>query len=133
MIIKRAALSRRTLLRGAGAAVMLPFLDAMVPAFATKAQTKSVKRFGVVYLPNGMVLRNFVPPSAGPDFEITRLLQPLEKHRDQLTIVSGLSNARGRCARSWRQRTAFARERRVAERDTPEPHRGRRPGLWPDR
>ena len=93
MIIKRAALSRRTLLRGAGTAVMLPFLDAMVPAFATKAATKPVKRFGVVYLPNGLVLRHFVPPSAGTDFEMTRILKPLEKYRQQLTIVSGLSNA----------------------------------------
>ena len=93
MIIKRVALSRRTLLRGAGAAVMLPLLDAMVPAFATKAQTKPVKRFGVVYLPNGLVLRNFVPQSAGTDFEMTRILKPLEKYRQQLTIVSGLSNA----------------------------------------
>ena len=93
MVISRLALPRRTVLRGMGATLALPFLDSMVPAFATKAATKPVKRFGVVYLPNGLMLRSFVPPSAGKDFEMTRLLKPLEKYRHQLTIVSGLSNA----------------------------------------
>jgi hypothetical protein len=95
MIVNRIALPRRTVLRGAGAALALPFLEAMVPAFVTKAATRPVKRFGVVYCPNGMVLQNFVPPTVGPDFEIRPILRPLEQHRKQLTIVSGLANAAG--------------------------------------
>jgi hypothetical protein len=81
------------MLRTGGAAIALPFLEAMVPAFAVKAATTPVKRFGAVYFPNGMVIRNFVPATAGSTFEMTRLLKPLEPFRNQLTVVSGLSNA----------------------------------------
>jgi hypothetical protein len=95
MMISRLSLPRRTVLRGIGAAVTLPFLDAMVPAFPAEAQTKPVKRFGVVYLPNGVVVKDLIPPSAGRGFEITPILRSLENHRDQLTIVSGLANAMG--------------------------------------
>ena len=95
MILTRMALPRRTILRGAGAALTLPFLEAMIPARATAAQTKPIKRFGVVYMPNGMVLKNFNPPTAGKDFQIMPILSPVERHRKNLTIVSGLANAAG--------------------------------------
>ncbi len=95
MTIKRLALPRRALLRGIGATITLPFLDAMVPAFAAKAATQPVKRFGVLYMPNGMIVKNLVPSTAGKDFAITPILRPLEKHRDQITIVSGLANKEG--------------------------------------
>ena len=95
MVIRRRAISRRAVLRGVGATLALPFLDAMVPAFSASAAVKPVKRFLPVYLPNGVVIRDLVPPSAGRDFEITPILRPLEPYRDQLTIVSGLGNAQG--------------------------------------
>jgi len=83
-------LSRRTLLRGAGAAVALPFLDAMQPALA--APVKSVRRIAVVYLPNGIIMDQWTPAAAGKDFAFTRILKPLEPFRDDITIVSGLEN-----------------------------------------
>lgn len=95
MIVRRLAVPRRTVLRGAGAAITLPFLEAMIPAFATRAQTRPVKRFGAIYFPNGMVLRNFLPTKTGTDWETTRILKPIERHRDKLTIVSGLANLAG--------------------------------------
>ena len=91
MIITKKALPRRTVLRGIGALVALPFLDAMVPALS--AATPSIPRLGFVYAPNGMFLPNFHPPGeGGRDYEITPILRPLEAYRDQMVVVSGLSN-----------------------------------------
>src|SRR5262245_45063129 len=96
MAINQLALPRRTVLRGMGTELTLPFLDAMVPAFAVTAAEKPIKRLGVVYLwPNGAAVRDLIPPTAGADFEITPILRPVEKYRQQLTIVSGLANAQG--------------------------------------
>jgi len=78
MIITKLALSRRTVLRGLGAAIALPLLDAMVPAFTPIVKTagKPVRRLGVVYLPNGMAMQYWTPKTEGPGFEITPVLQP---------------------------------------------------------
>jgi hypothetical protein len=96
MAITRRALPRRTILRGIGAAVALPLLDAMVPALTpVRAAVKPVKRLGVVYFPNGIIVRDFIPPTAGEAFEITPILRPLESFRDHLTVVSGLANVAG--------------------------------------
>jgi Protein of unknown function (DUF1552) len=83
-------LSRRAILRGAGAAIALPFLDAMVPAFAGPA--KPVRRLGVVYVPNGVIMDQWTPAGAGKDFAFTRILKPLEPFRQNILIVSGLAN-----------------------------------------
>jgi hypothetical protein len=90
MFITKKALSRRTLLRGIGAAVALPFLDAMVPAFATAAATTPVKRFGVVYHPNGVIYDRWLPTGAGSNFELSFTLQALQKFKDNLTVITGL-------------------------------------------
>ena len=96
MVISKRALPRRTILRGIGTAVALPMLDAMVPAFTSAAAVaQPVKRLGVVYLPNGVVVKDLIPPTAGKDFEILPILRPLEQFRSQLTIVSGLANVAG--------------------------------------
>jgi hypothetical protein len=94
MIVTRKALSRRTLLRGMGTAVALPLLDAMVPALTAVAQTpaKPVRRFGVVYHPNGVIYENWLPKGVGRDFELSPVLAPLAPFRDQLVIVTGLSS-----------------------------------------
>ena len=84
-------LSRRALLRGVGTAIALPFLDAMVPAFAGPA-VKSVRRLGVVYVPNGIIMDQWTPSQVGKDFAFTRILKPLEPFRENLLIVSGLAN-----------------------------------------
>jgi len=89
MIITRKSLSRRTVLRGVGAALALPLLDSMVPAFA---QPTRVLRFGAIYVPNGMSLPHFFPVSSEPGFTLSPILQPLAPVRDYLNVFSGLSN-----------------------------------------
>ena len=95
MIVTKQALPRRTVLRGIGATVALPFLDAMAPALTASAKTAAnpIPRLGFVYAPNGMFLSNFHPAGAGGrDSPITPILRPLERFRDQMVVVSGLSN-----------------------------------------
>lgn len=90
MFITRKALSRRTFLRGMGTAVALPLLDAMVPAFAAAAATAPVKRFGVVYHPNGVIYDKWLPSGTGSSFELSPTLQGLERFKDKLIVVTGL-------------------------------------------
>ena len=94
MIVLKKALSRRTVLRGLGTAVALPLLDAMVPALTAQVNTpaKGVRRFGVVYHPNGVIYENWLPKGVGRDFEFSRTLLPLEPYRDQLNVITGLSS-----------------------------------------
>ena len=94
MMISKVALPRRTVLRGIGAALALPLLDAMVPALsaASKTAANPVPRVGFIYLPNGQALENFIPTRAGTDFDFSPTLKPLETFRSQLVVVSGLSN-----------------------------------------
>jgi hypothetical protein len=79
------------MLRGGGAAIALPFLDAMVPAFAGPP-TKAVRRLGVVYVPNGIIMDQWTPAQTGKDFAFTRILKPLEPFRQNVLVVSGLAN-----------------------------------------
>jgi hypothetical protein len=94
MFITKMALSRRTFLRGVGASVALPLLDAMVPALTAAAQTpaRAVPRLGVVYHPNGVIYQNWLPRGAGRDFELSPILAPLEPFRNQLIVVTNLSS-----------------------------------------
>jgi hypothetical protein len=94
MFIAKMSLSRRTFLRGAGASVALPLLDAMVPALTAAANTpaKPVPRLGVVYHPNGVIYQSWLPKGTGRDFEFSPILAPLEPFRDQLVVVTGLSS-----------------------------------------
>lgn len=92
-VLTQKHLSRRTLLRGAGVALGLPLLDAMHPALAAPAKTaKSASRLGVVYVPNGVTMNEWVPAKVGSDFEFTRILKPLERLRSDITLISGLEN-----------------------------------------
>ena len=98
MFITKRALPRRTFLRGVGATLALPLLDAMVPAATALAQTAAnpVRRLGFIYLPNG-VARNFTginywtPAGEGTGFELSPILSPLAPYRDRLLVVSGLA------------------------------------------
>jgi Protein of unknown function (DUF1552) len=92
MIIDRKAMSRRTVLRGLGTAIALPLLDAMVPALtaAQKAPAKAVRRFGVVYHPNGVIYDKWLPKGTGGNFELSPVLSPLEPFRNKLVVVTGL-------------------------------------------
>ena len=81
MFIKKLSLPRRTFLRGMGAAVALPLLDAMVPAMTALAQTRRrrrCRRFGAVYIPNGAIMEQWIPKAVGSGFEFTPILKPLE-------------------------------------------------------
>lgn len=98
MIITRKHLPRRTFLRGLGAAaIALPVLDAMTPALATtgSAVTKAPTRLSFVYVPNGIVMKDWTPQGTGTNFEFTRILKPLESMREDLFVLSGLEDHNG--------------------------------------
>ena len=94
MMITKKALSRRTVLRGLGAAVSLPLLDAMVPSLTalqlTPAQPRM--RFGAVYVPNGVIPGQWFPTAEGSAFEFSPSLKPLERFRDHILVTSGLDS-----------------------------------------
>jgi hypothetical protein len=94
MFIAKRHLSRRTFLRGAGVAVGLPLLDAMIPAMTALGQTaaKAAPRMAFVYIPHGAVMDRWSPKATGTAFEFPQILKPLEPFKDQITIVSGLRN-----------------------------------------
>jgi hypothetical protein len=97
MFITKKYLSRRTMLQGAGVAIALPLLDAMIPAATALANTAAAPkpRMGFIYFPHGAIMSRWSPTSTGTGFEISPILKPLEPFRDQLTIVSGLRNKAG--------------------------------------
>jgi hypothetical protein len=92
MFISKMSLPRRTFLKGVGAAVALPLIDAMIPAATALAQTaaRPVRRFGGAYSPNGMIMDLWTPVTAGADFELPQILKPFEPFREYLTVVSNL-------------------------------------------
>ncbi len=95
-IITRKALPRRTVLRGLGAAVALPLLDAMTPALAAPARgQRPPVRLSFVYVPNGIIKEQWTPKGTGPQWETTRILKPLEALREELFVLSGLNDHNG--------------------------------------
>jgi hypothetical protein len=97
MFLTKTALPRRTFLRGVGAAVSLPFLEAMVPAFTALAQTPAQpqRRVGFVYVPNGVILDSWTPTATGAGFDMTPILAPLQPFRDRLAVISNLARPGG--------------------------------------
>jgi hypothetical protein len=93
MFVSKKAIPRRMVLRGIGATLALPLLDSMVPAFSALAATpaKPINRFGVVYVPNGMIMQNYLPTTEGPAYELTPTLSALAPFRDQVQVLSGLN------------------------------------------
>jgi hypothetical protein len=85
-------LSRRAMLRGAGAALALPLLESMIPAGVARAAAATPRvRLACVYVPHGAVMSRWTPTRTGTDFELTEILKPLEPFRDRVNIVSGLT------------------------------------------
>src|SRR5438552_14154391 len=82
------SLSRRTVLRGIGATIALPFLDAMVPS--ARAAGKPVNRFLAFYVPNGMAMEYWTPKGEGANFELSPILQPMAPYRNQMLVLSGI-------------------------------------------
>jgi hypothetical protein len=93
-ILRGKAISRRRVLRGIGAGLALPVLDAMLPAGSARAQDAATppRRFGVVFVPHGERPGYWTPATVGSDFELSTILEPLRPYRDELTIVSQLAN-----------------------------------------
>ena len=98
MIVTKKSLPRRTFLRGLGTAMALPLLDSMVPAFAAPARTGAGKatRMAFLYVPNGIIMKDWTPEAVGTQFELPRILKPLEPLRQQVTLLSGLTHNTGR-------------------------------------
>lgn len=88
--IRKLHLSRRTMLRGIGASVALPLLDAMVPAMA-KSQPGPIPRLGFTYFPNGYIKAKWTPTATGADFILPPSLEPLAAQQKKLLVLSGLS------------------------------------------
>src|SRR5689334_19627949 len=93
MIITKKIISRREVLRGMGAMLALPLLDAMVPALSAQIKTaaRPIDRFGVMYVPNGMIMNKWTPVLDGSVFEFTPTLSSLAPYRDQLLVLSNLA------------------------------------------
>jgi hypothetical protein len=85
------ALPRRTFLRGMGATLALPLLDAMTPALRAST-VKPTPRLGFVYTPNGFIQNQWIPKTTGANYELTPSLAALEPLRDNLLIVSNLAH-----------------------------------------
>ncbi len=96
MFITKKSLSRRTVLRGLGATVALPFLESMVPVMAARAATVAPLRFGAVYMPNGCTIDSWIPKGDSGPLDILPILKPLEPFRNQVTVVGNLSRAGGK-------------------------------------
>ena len=92
--ITKKHLPRRTFLRGAGVAIALPLLDSMVPAQTPLGKTAAapLSRLGCIYVPHGATMDKWTPATEGKDFAFTEILQPLEKYRDRLVVVSNLAH-----------------------------------------
>lgn len=96
MIATGKHLPRRTFVKGMGVAIGLPMLDAMTPAFARASRMATAPvRLAFVYVPNGIVMKDWRPKVTGKGFEFTRILKPLESLREDLFVLSGLDERNG--------------------------------------
>jgi hypothetical protein len=91
MLVPKHTLPRRTILRGMGATIGLPFLEAMLPAFSARGRAaQPVHRFQTFYVPNGMAMEYWTPKGEGAGFELSPILEPLAPYRDQMLVLSGI-------------------------------------------
>jgi uncharacterized protein DUF1552 len=95
VFLTKRSLPRRTFLRGAGATLALPLLDAMVPALTPVVRTAAApqRRLGFVYIPHGVIMDQWTPSATGSGFELTQILTPLAPFRDDLVVISNLTRA----------------------------------------
>lgn len=96
MIVTRKSLARRSFLRGMGTALALPMLDAMAPAFAAPARSGAAPvRMAFLYVPNGIIMKDWTPATEGKGFELSRTLKPLEPFRNHINVLTGLDHRNG--------------------------------------
>src|ERR1035438_5415070 len=109
------ALPRRTILRGIGAAIGLPFLEAMSPAMAAGTQGKAPVRMAFFYVPNGIIMDAWNPDYEGPFRELPRALKSLEPYKQDMLQIGNLTHIRGRALLQyavWPRRSAGTRASR---------------------
>src|SRR5580765_7914284 len=94
MVIHKKSIPRRTFLRGAGAALALPFLNAMTPALA--AQTAHPIRMCFIEVPNGIMMDKWTPATEGAGFALTPVLEPLAQFKDRMLVLSGLDQGQSK-------------------------------------
>src|SRR5688572_33391800 len=106
MIVTRKHLSRREVLRGAGAMIALPFLDAMHPALSAERKTAAaaIRRFLIVEYPHGVVDDTWNPIGEGANYKMSDGLSPLERHRNKFTVFRGLTSAPDRTKADFHDR-----------------------------
>lgn len=94
MVIRKMHIDRRTVLRGLGASIALPFLDSMVPALTAQSRTAAarVRRLGVFYVPNGMSMPYWSPKTEGPLAELPPTLRSLAKFKQNVLMCGGLDS-----------------------------------------
>jgi len=94
MFVTRKHLTRRTVLRGLGATLGLPLLDAMIPARTALAQTaaKTTPHVGFIYFPHGAVMNRWTPASQGEIGELGDILKPLDKYKSMTTVFSNIDS-----------------------------------------
>jgi uncharacterized protein DUF1552 len=90
MVITKMALPRRTFIRGMGATLALPLLDAMMPAMS--ALSAPTRRFAAIYCGNGAIMDDWTPATEGAAFQFSPILKPLERFREQMLVFTGLDN-----------------------------------------
>ena len=120
-------LSRRAMLRGiGGAAISLPLLDSMIPALTAQTKTAAnvAPRLGFVYIPHGAVMDKWTPVGTGSDFEFGPVLSALQRHRENVIVLSNLCHHHGRSA-GRRRRGPFAQHGHLVERHARQEDRGR--------
>lgn len=96
MLLNKKALSRRALLRGFGSALALPALDAMTPALARASARPAPLRLAFFYVPNGIIMDHWTPRAEGAGFDLPTTLEPFAAVREQILVLSGLTQNNGR-------------------------------------
>src|SRR5688500_56862 len=95
MVITKLVLPRRTFLRGVGATVALPFLDAMVRAMSAQSGSSGAPRFPADYIGNGANMAEWTPKTYGANFELSPILKGIEEYRDRMAVFTNLDNFPG--------------------------------------
>jgi hypothetical protein len=91
-----ASFPRRTLLRGLGATLSLPFLESLAPRGARAAAAKAPLRMAFVYLPNGAIMPKWNPTGEGKDYQLSPTLAPLSSHKEDIQVITGLAHDKAR-------------------------------------
>ncbi|MDG2220575.1 MAG: DUF1552 domain-containing protein [Rubripirellula sp.] len=96
MSIRTSPVSRRTVLRGLGVSLALPWMESLAPPVQAAGATKAPRRMAFIFVPNGVHLPDWTPQRLGYGFDLPRTLAPLRRVQDDVTVISGLTHDKGR-------------------------------------